>query len=363
MEQEAMLQFPAEARIVELGETGRSVSFAHGDIAIVGDEGVVRRIPIIEIAGMVSSRPGMTWSGSALAALSERGAGIVVCDANYGSRMLSWPMSGRRWPSRIRAQMVLDGPFGRHLLRGLAKARDEQREAVVGAMGRGNALKALRKSGKLAFGASRMSRDRNRDEIEDKIRRQYWPWLAGPGFRRNPAKADGNAVINFARTTLRIEAARAVHKAALHPSVGLGGTRRKGGLVDDLMLPYLPVVDLAASLLIATGVRGMDEGARAAITRLFTAPLRGQRGLMQIRTGLEELAQSLAHCFETGEPRLEIRLPAIHDPSEIYDRMIGGGDREPEGIPISNVEPTAASGPPKARHQQHQDGEKLQPPQ
>lgn len=331
MEQETLQQVPAEARIVEIGDTGRSVSFAHGNIAVTGDGGVVQRIPILEVAGMVAGRTGLSWSGPALAALSERGAGIVVCDANYGSRMLSWPMSGRRWPQRIRAQMALDAPFGRHLLRSLAKVREDQREAVVEAMGKGNALKALRKASQPSFGASRMSRNRKQADTEDQIRRHYWTWLAGPGFRRNPAKADGNAVINFAHTMLRVEATRAVHKAGLHPSIGLGGARRKGGLVDDLMLPYRPVVDLAAAVLIATGQRRMDEGTGAAITRLFTAPMSGRHGLMQIRTGLEELAQSLARCFETGQPRLEIRLPAIKDPSAIYDRMTGGRDQGPGG--------------------------------
>ena len=323
MEQETLLQGPTEARIVEIGDGGRSVSFAHGTIAIADDDGAIQRIPILEIAGMVASRPGLSWSGSALAALSERGAGIVVCDANYGSRMLSWPMSGRRWPQRIRAQMHLDGPFGRHLLRNLSRVRDEQREAVIAAMGKGNALKALRKAGKPAFGASIMSRNRKQADIEEQIRRHYWAWLAGPGFRRDPSKADGNAVINFAHTMLRIEATRAVHKAGLHPAVGLGGARRKGGLIDDLMLPYQPVVDLAAAILIATGQRKMEDSARAPVARLFTAPMRGLRGVMQIRMGLEVLAQSLANCFETGEPRMDIRLPAIHKPDAIYDQMIG----------------------------------------
>ena len=330
MEQETLQQAPAEARIVEIGDIGRSVSFAHGDITIAGDGGVIRRIPILSIAGMVADRPGLSWSGAALAALSERGAGIVVCDANYGSRMLSWPMSGRHWPHRVRAQMALDAPFGRHLQRCLARARDDQRDAVVGAMGKGNAMKAFRKAGKPAFGASRMSRNRKQADIEDQIRRHYWAWLVGPGFRRNPAKADGNAVINFAHTMLRIEAARAVYKAGLHPSVGLGGARREGGLVDDMMLPYRPVVDLAAAVLIATGQRKMDEGARRAITRLFTAPMSGRGGLMQIRTGLEELARSLGRCCETREPRLGIRLPAVQDPGAIYDRMTGIRDQVSE---------------------------------
>lgn len=261
MEQEALLPAPSEARIVEIGEAARSVSFAHGNIVIAGDEGLIERVPILEIAGMVVWRPGLSWSGAALAALSERGAGIVVCEPNYRSRMLSWPMSGRRWPSRIRAQMAMDAPFARHLLRSLVRARDDQREAVIEAMGKGNALKALHKAGKPTVGASRMSRDRKQADIEKQIHRHYWAWLTGPGFRRDPVKADGNAVINFAHTMLRVEAARAVHKAGLHPSIGLGGARRKGGLIDDLMLPYRPVADLAAAILIATGQREMDEGA------------------------------------------------------------------------------------------------------
>ncbi|MBE9557445.1 MAG: CRISPR-associated endonuclease Cas1 [Proteobacteria bacterium] len=330
MEQEALLPAPSEARIVEIGEAGRSISFAHGNIAIAGDEGVIERIPILEIAGMVVWCPGLSWSGSALAALSERGAGIVVCEPNYRSRMLSWPMSGRRWPGRIRAQMEMDGPFARHLLRGLAKARDDQRDAVLGAMGRGNALKALRKASKPTIGSSQMSRDRKQADVAKQIDRHYWPWLAGPGFRRDLLKEDGNAVINFAHTMLRVEATRAVHKAALHPSIGLGSGRGKGGLIDDLMLPYRPVVDLAAALLIATGQRKLDEAARAMIVRLFTAPMRGRRGLMQIRMGLEELALSLANCIESGKPMLEIRLPAIKDPSAIYDQMTDVRGQESE---------------------------------
>jgi hypothetical protein len=241
--------------------------------------------------------------------------------------MLAWPVSGQRWPRRIRAQMALDAPLGRHLRRILLNARDGQREAAVEAMGKGGALKALRKSAKPAYAAGRIGRGRKQPELDDQIRRFYWTWLAGPGFRRNPMRRDGNAVINFAHTMLRIEAVRALHKAGLHPSVRLGGAREKGGLVDDLMLPYRPAVDLAAALLIATGQNRMDGTARDAVTRLFTAPLRSPGGLVQIRTGLEELAESLARCFESGEARPEVRLPAVQDPSVLYDRMMGAANR------------------------------------
>lgn len=322
MEQENLYQAPAKARIVEIGEAGRSVSFVHGEIVVSGEEGVTDRIPILEIAGIVATRAGLAWSGPALSALSERCVGIVVCDDNFGSKMLPWTVSGQRWPHRIRAQMALDAPLGRHLRRLLVQAGDDQRAAVIGAMGKSAALKALRKAATPAYAAGSIGRLRKQKELEDQIGRFYWTWLAGPGFRRNPARPDGNAVINFAHTMLRIEAARAVHAAGLHPSLGLGGARGKSGLVDDLMLPYRPVVDLAAVMLIATGQNRMNAVARDALARLFTAPLRGQRGLVQIRMGLEELARSLAHCFESGAARLEIRLPAVQDPSVLYDRIM-----------------------------------------
>ena len=327
MDQEKLLQVPAEARIVEIDNAGRSVTFANGNIVIAGDEGVIDRIPILEIAGMVAAQSGLSWSGPALGALSERCVGIVVCDANFGSKMMAWPISGQRWPRRIRAQMGLDAPLGRNLRRMLLTARDEQREAAVEAMGKGNALKALRKASKPAYMVGRMGRDRKQSELEEQIRRFYWSWLAGPGFRRNPARPDGNAIVNFAQTMLRIEATRAVHKAGLHPAVGLGGAREKGGLIDDLMLPYRPVADLAAALLVATGRDKLDAAAREALTRLFTAPLRGARGLVQIRMGLEELAESLARCFETGEARLGLNLPSVQDPSVLYDRMTSARNR------------------------------------
>lgn len=326
MQQEKLLQRPAEACIVEIDAAGRSVSFVRGDIVIGGDEGVIDRIPVIEIAGMVAPRPGLSWSGPALSALSERCAGIVVCDENFGSKMLAWPVSGQRWPQRIRNQLGLDAPLGRHLRRLLLKVHDEQREAVIQAMGKGSVLKALRKSAKPVY-AGRTGRGRMQVELEAQIRRFYWSWLAGPAFRRSPARRDGNAVINFAHTMLRIEAVRAIHKAGLHPSVGLGGAHEKGGLVDDLMLPYRPVVDLVAALLVATGQNRMDKVAHDAVTRLFTAPLRGQRGLMQIRTGLEDLALSLARCFESGEARLEFGVPTNQDPSALYDRLMSHANR------------------------------------
>ena len=56
-------------------------------------------------------------------------------------------------------------------------------------------------------------------------------------------------------------------------------TERIGLGTSVLVLPYRPVVDLAAAMLVATGQRRMDDAARAALTRLFTAPMRSMSSI------------------------------------------------------------------------------------
>jgi len=168
----------------------------------------------------------------------------------------------------------------------------------------------------------RMAR-RTPDEVTAEIARHYWPWLVGRGFRRDPARPGANAVVNCGHTALRIAATQAVHAAGLHPGAGLGGWAGGAGLADDLMIPFRPVVELAAAVFVATGNAQVDAPLEAAFARLLAAPLRGHRGPVQIRLGLAELARALAHCFETGDQRLPLLLPARQDPDTLFTLIAG----------------------------------------
>lgn len=301
------------ARIVEIADDRRAVTLSGREIVITGGDREAERIPLEEIAGMVAYRPGPSWSQPALAALTGRGAGIVLCGPNHDSHSLAWPVPNRRWPARIRAQLDLYPPYARHLLRQLERGRDAQRVLALETMGGGGRLRALKAAPRPMRGGR--TTKRTRDEAAAEIARHYWPWLVGRGFRRDPARPGANAVVNCGHTALRIEAARAVHAAGLHPGVGL---RERVGLADDLMIPFLPVVELAAAVFIATGGERADARIEAAFTRLLSAPLRGRRGPVQVRLGLAELARALAHCFETGEARLNLLLPARQDPDALF---------------------------------------------
>ena len=195
-------------------------------------------------------------------------------------------------------------------------ARDAQRVLALETMGGKRRLQAL-KAAPLPMRGWRTAK-RTQDELAAEIARRYWPWLVGRGFRRDPARPGANAVVNCGHTELRIAATRAVHAAGLHPGAGLRDQGGRAGLADDLMIPFRPVVELAAAVFIATGSDGVDARIEAAFARLLAAPLRGCRGPVQISLGLAELARALAHCFETGDQRLDLLLPARQDPDTLF---------------------------------------------
>ncbi len=315
MEPDTLLR-DAVAQIVAIAGDRRAVTLNGAEIVIAGGEADADRVPLDAIAGLVAKHPGPSWSAAALAALTERCAGVVLRGPNHESRTLTWPVAGRRWPARIRAQLDLYPPYARHLLRQLQRAAAAQRVLALETMGGRGRLRALASSS-LPLRARRTGR-RTRDQVEAEIARHYWTWLIGRGFRRDLKRAGANAVVNCGHTALRIEAMGAVHAAGLLPGVGLGDRSERGGLVDDLMIPFRPVVELAAAVFIATGTDRIDTHIEAAFERLMAAPLRGRRGPAQIRLGVAELARVLARCFETGETRLDLMLPARQDPDALF---------------------------------------------
>ncbi len=308
------------ARVVEIRKAGHSVGLAGDELVVIGDEGEIARAPVREIAVLVAW-PGLSWSASALTALGQAGVGVVLLGSNYRSRLFTWPLPGHRWSPRMRAQLALDPPRGRQLLRVLESVRDAQRHAVLAAMGKRTALKSL---GEDRTGDGRRNRKKANPDVrnsgtEGRLARFYWPWLVGPGFRRNPGKAGPNGVINFGHTVLRIEAARAARLAGLNPGFGLAGSLDGRGLAGELMLPWRPVVDLAAAIFVATGHDKVDQRVRDAFARLFDTPLPGRQGPVQIRFGMEMLAEALAEGVEGTAAPLSLRLPALGDPSLLYD--------------------------------------------
>ena len=166
MEPDTVLREEA-ARIFEIGAERRAVSLSGHEIVVAGGEAEAERIPLEAIAGLVAYRPGPSWAAPALAALTERGAGIVLCGPNHDSHCLAWPVPNRRWPARIRAQLDLYPPYARHLLRQLERARDAQRILALETMGAGRRMQALKAAPRPLRHLDRSALERARQRLSD----------------------------------------------------------------------------------------------------------------------------------------------------------------------------------------------------
>ncbi|MCH8244220.1 MAG: type II CRISPR-associated endonuclease Cas1, partial [Planctomycetes bacterium] len=116
--------------------------------------------------------------------------------------------------------------------------------------------------------------------VEAQAARRYWPLLLGPDFRRDRGLPGVNALLNYGYTVLRAGTSRAVVAAGLHPSLGVHHRTRTDPfcLASDLMEPFRPLVDLAASRLADAGVDDVTPEAKTVLAAVLSADLQTSRG-------------------------------------------------------------------------------------
>ena len=85
------------------------------------------------------------------------------------------------------------------------------------------------------------------ENVEARAARFYWRRLMGENFRRDADQIGLNAHLNYGYAIMRGAMSRAVVGAGLSPGLGLHHRSRLNPfqLVDDLMEPFRPIVDIA----------------------------------------------------------------------------------------------------------------------
>lgn len=287
-------------RVVEIAEDGRHLSVHRGFMVVEGTGERAARVPLDDIAVVLANAHGITYTNNLLVTLAGRGAGMVVCGANHQPVAWLWPAAGHHaQTARMAAQLAATRPLGKRLWQSLVRAKVAQQAAVLELAGQpGGGVANL----------ARRVRSGDPDNVEAQAARRYWPLLMGPDFRRDRRRAGVNAFLNYGYTVLRAAVVRAVMAAGLHPSLGLHHRTRNDPmcLASDLMEPFRPLVDLAASRLAAAGEETVTPDVKRALAALLSADMETERGVTPLATCLERLAASLAQAYETGRPVLDL---------------------------------------------------------
>ena len=228
-------------RIVEVADDRRHLSLNRGFLVVQDTEGERKelgQVPLDDIAALIANAHGLSYTNNLLVALAERGAPFVLCAANHNAVGMLLPIEGNFEQSRrIEAQISATQPTHKRLWAAVVRSKLEQQAAALAATGAPTApLLAL----------ARKVKSGDPDNLEAQGARRYWQLLFGDGFRRDQNETGRNALLNYGYTVVRAATARAVIAAGLHPGIGLHHSHDNNAmrLVDDLMEPFRPIVDL-----------------------------------------------------------------------------------------------------------------------
>lgn len=291
-------------RVVEIATDGRHLSVLRGFLVVADGGAEIGRIALDEVAAVVANAHGLTYSNNALVELSSRGIPVVLCGANHMPAAIVWPVDAHHLQTgRMTDQVAATLPMKKRLWAQLVRAKILAQGASLAAVGAPSGGFYL---------LSRKVRAGDPDNVEAEAARRYWPLLLGPDFRRNTSGGSVNGMLNYGYAVLRAGVARATMAAGLHPSFGLKHANRSNPmvLIDDLMEPFRPTVDLEVWRLVRGGAGEVDKDVKAALARIMVIDLPTALGLSPLMTCAERLAQSLARAFAGDGDSLDLPLAA-----------------------------------------------------
>jgi CRISP-associated protein Cas1 len=171
-------------------------------------------------------------------------------------------------------------------------------------------LEATGHSGSSLRGMAKRVRSGDPENLEAQGARKYWSELLGKSFRRDRDAPGVNGMLNYGYTVLRAATARAVVAAGLHPTLGLHHSNEGNSmrLVDDLMEPFRPFVDLQVCALVAAGHTGVTPVTKKPLVEVLYTDLQSDEGATPVMVAIQSLATSLAQVF-LGE-RVKLILPS-----------------------------------------------------
>ncbi len=289
--------------LVEIAEDGRQLSVFRGFLIVAQDGQELGRVPLDDITALILSARQISLSRTVLDRLAERKAVIVTCGANFHPVSLTHPVDGHSDSADILQQQIATSQaLKKRLWQAVVRAKvRNQSEALDSAHPHHEKVKEI-------FHLVRQVKSGDPDNREAVAARHYWKALMGTDFSRDRAASGPNAQLNYGYAILRAATARAVCAAGLHPALGIHhhSKRNSFALVDDLMEPFRPLVDLKVLEAIRAETTDVSPDFKRNMATILQLDMMSERGASPLINCLQTTALSLVKSLRTGKARLEI---------------------------------------------------------
>jgi CRISPR-associated protein Cas1 len=294
-------------RIVEIAEDQKHLRVDRGFMVVdctSSNTKELDRIPLDDIAAVIVSAHGISYTNNFLVALAERGVPFVLCGSNFKPVGLLIGLDGNHEQAkRFDAQCNASKPKIKQLWATVVRSKLEQQATT------------LFSSGKIylpLLTLARRVRSGDPDNLEAQGARIYWSLLFGETFRRDQG-ADGiNSLLNYGYTVLRAATARAIVAAGLHPTISLHHSNASNPmrLADDLMEPFRPLIDKTVLSISLSDDLELTPTNKKILVQTLYEDMATDRGSTPTINCIHRLATSLAQVFLNE--RVSLDLPTFN---------------------------------------------------
>lgn len=288
-------------RSVEISRQPAHLCIEHGQLLILrpgqrkAEAQFDARIPCEDLSLVVTDHREISFSHSALVALAENGAALVICGNDHLPVAMLLPVSthtevAARLRDQIRAGAVLPKQLWKQIVSAKIRAQATNIE---------HAPEAQRRL--LALARNVRSGDSNNAEAQ--AARIYWGQVFSASisdFRRVPGERERpNCMLDYGYAVIRAAVARAIIGAGLHPTLGLHHSNRSNAfaLADDLLEPLRPIVDRRVRTLLSEGHHHLGQATKAELIRLQDATVRTGTSIGPLTVALGRYVASLAQAL------------------------------------------------------------------
>ena len=176
-------------RVVEIAGNDRHLSRYRGFMVVSEGREELGRIPLDDIAAVVVTARGASYTHKLLLSLAQKTVPLVLCNEKFLPEAWLWPVEGNHIQAmRMAFQVEAKRPLGKRLWQGIIKSKISHQAAVLEAFGKESEhLKQLIPK----------VRSGDPDNIEAKAARRYWLSLMGSDFRRERHGEGANPLLNY----------------------------------------------------------------------------------------------------------------------------------------------------------------------
>lgn len=284
-------------RIVRITSTA-SIKAHHACLAIEHDDAIAS-IPFRDIGVVIIESQQATISTAALSALIEAGAVVVHCDTKHMPSGIALPFASNfRHAAVSKAQLAMPRPLQKRIWQRVVRAKIENQAHVLDILGLAGA--AVRGIGQFVQSGDTTNR-------EAVAAATYFRKLLPHGGRRDSTLSPA---LDYGYAVLRAAVAREVVAKGFLPSFGIHHESNENAfnLVDDLLEPFRPIVDLLA--LSACSPDGLTSSDRQILSSVLVHMVDTKFGKTSVTNAIEFEVDSFKRAIEK-ESADELVTPSL----------------------------------------------------